>query len=125
MCCPSGTPKQAIVAESDTAVGSGAQVLENKAPVEEEDIVGIGVEGRAQWRGGVGGSFSSLLKGSVCKQICHFISIEHLAHGWPSFPRVVSDREDGIILAQIVRRGSSVPSHILRIDALTIHLCSS
>ena len=55
--------------EMDTIVSRGAQVLEDEAPMEEEDVVGIGVEGGAQWRGGPEGGFSSGLKGCVCKRI--------------------------------------------------------
>ena len=55
--------------EMDTVVGRGAQVLKDEAPMEEEDIVGIGVKGGAQWRGGAKGGFSSGLKGCVCKRI--------------------------------------------------------
>ena len=66
------------VAEMDTVVGRGAQVLEDEAPMEEEDVVGIGVEGGAQWRGGIEGSFGSLLKGSIYKQFALFLENKSL-----------------------------------------------
>ena len=56
--------------EMDTVVGRGAQVLKDEAPVEEEDVIGIGVESGAQWRGSGKGGLGSSLKGGICKQIC-------------------------------------------------------
>ena len=57
----------------DTVVGRGAQVLKDEAPMEEEDIVGIGVKGGVQWRGGAKGGFGSSLESSVCKEFLRYL----------------------------------------------------
>ena len=50
-----------------TQVGAGTKVLEDEGAVQEEDVVGVGVEGGAQGGAGLAeGSLSSSLESSVC-----------------------------------------------------------